>query len=183
LTSKVGGYRMDNGRIWKITLRDDSLAVTDHLNGTYPLRAVSPIRFRSTEGPGKGNTFVFERKSPDAPFRLRLEWKSGKLELQPVTLVQPTAEQLREYEGLFHSEELHATYAFAVRDGSLFLEVNNRRWERLEPTVRDSFIAVGRTDDDNRLFTFLREKEGKVSGLSVDLWRVRGIRLVRQPSR
>lgn len=181
LANKVGAYRMKNGRIWKIALGDGHLAVTDHLNATYGLRALSPTRFRPVEGPMK-STFVFERPRPDAPFGLRLDGDGGGKEvLDPVRLVRPDAARLAEYVGSFTSDELQTTYRFTVENRELHLQVNNHRLERLSPTVRDTFIPHLRNGDDNRIITFLRDERDRVSGLTIDLWRVRGVRFVRQP--
>src|SRR5262245_49537222 len=51
LREKVGGYRMKRtGFIWRITLRDGTLRLTDHFRATCPLRPLSATRF-DPEGP------------------------------------------------------------------------------------------------------------------------------------
>ena len=70
-----------------------------------------------------------------------------------------------------------------VRNGALWLQMNNRRHERLEPTLRDTYIASVRRPDDNRIITFVRDEEKRVTALTIDLWRVKGLRFEKQKDR
>jgi hypothetical protein len=63
-------------------------------------------------------------------------------------------ELLSEYAGQYYNAELKATYTFSVRDGCLFLQVNNHRHERLNPTTADEFIPHLRTPDDGRIILY-----------------------------
>jgi hypothetical protein len=128
------------------------------------------------EGPHEGtHTLVFERRA-DKSFNLRLEGDEGaSVELEPVQLVKPDANQLGECAGRYYNEELKATYTFSVRDARLFLQVNNHRLEALAPTTADEFIPNLRAPDDGRVITFVRDGEKRVSGLNIDLWRVKGV--------
>jgi hypothetical protein len=141
-------------------------------------RALSPTRFQAVEGPHKGtHTLVFERR-PDKRFNMRLESDEGSnVGLEPIQLFRPDAKQLGEYAGRYYSEELKATYTFSVRDGCLFLQVNNHRLEALSPTTADEFIMQRRTPDDGRIITFVRDGEKRVTGLTIELWRVKGVPL------
>ena len=50
LRDKAGAYRMKKtGFIWRITLQDGSLQLTDHLGATCPLRPLSASAFRPRE--------------------------------------------------------------------------------------------------------------------------------------
>jgi CubicO group peptidase (beta-lactamase class C family) len=184
LAGKPGVYRMNNGRIWKVTLRDGGLTVTDHLNGTWRLRALSPTRFRVPDSPIDKSTLVFEQKSADAPVTLRMEVDDGStIDFERVTLVEPGPKELADCAGVYYNDEVQATYRFFARDGALFLQVNNRRHERLVPTLRDTFIASVRRPDDNRIITFVRDEEKRVTALTIDLWRVKGLRFQKQKDR
>ena len=103
-----------------------------------------------------------------------------KYENQPVTLVSPSQEQLAEYSGVFFSDELLASYRFAVREGNLYLQVNNRGWEQLDPTTRDRFISHLRTRDDGRVIQFLRDDRDHVNGVMLSLVRIQDLRLEKQ---
>jgi hypothetical protein len=101
--------------------------------------------------------------------------EGSNVELEPVQLAEPDAKQLGEYAGRYYSEELKATYTFFVRDGGLFLQVNNHRLEPLSPTAADEFIMQLRTPDDGRIITFVRDGGKRVTGLTIELWRVKGV--------
>ena len=182
LQGAVGAYRLTTtGVIWKITLEDGSLRLTDHLLGKFRLRSLGNGRF-DPDGPFFYATtqFVFARPKPDGPVLFTSEWEEpesrGRLKFEPVQLVEPTPEQLKAYAGEFVSEELAATYRFIVRDGALWLRVNSRRWEQLDATVRDEFIPHLREPFEGRMIRFLRNERDEVSGLDIDYYRVKGVR-------
>src|SRR5262249_4306610 len=149
----------------------------DPFNRTWRLRPLSPTRFRAPDSPIDKSTLVFEQTNADAPVTLRMEVDDGStLEFERVTLVEPGGKELADCAGVYYNDEVQATYRFFVRDGALFLQVNNRRHERLEPTLRDTYIASVRQPDDNRIITFVRDDEKRVTAFTIDLWRVKGLR-------
>lgn len=186
LQDKVGAYRMKpSGQIWRITLQDGALRLTDHLLKTHPLRPLSETTF-DPEGPFYATTqFVFSRPSDDAPWTLTSQWdepeNKSRLEFDRVELVEPTPDQLSAYSGVYISDELSATYRLAVRDGQLWLRVNSRRWEQLDATVQDEFIPHLRDPPEARIIRFLRNDRDTVTGLTIDYYRVTGVRFTKQP--
>jgi len=185
LRDKIGAYRMKStGFIWRITLENGTLQLTDHLLATCPLRPLSATRF-DPEGPRFFPTtqFVFSRAAADSPRCLTSQWdepeNQGRLDFEAVELVDPTPDQLQAYVGRYESDELAAIYRVIVRDGRLWLRVNSRRWEPLDATIRDEFVHV-QEPADGRILTFLRNEKGEVSGLSIDYYRVRGVRFYKR---
>jgi hypothetical protein len=181
LRDKIGAYRVKNrGVIWKIGLGDGGLELTDHLKKTFSLRPLSATRF-DPEGPWQYPTtqFVFSPAAGGSP-TLTTQWDEpenrGTLEFDRVELVDPTPDELADYAGQYASDELVAIYRLEIREGKLWLRVNSRRWEQLDATVRDEFIPHLREPADSRQITFLRDEKQKVSGLSIDYYRVRGVR-------
>lgn len=177
LIDKVGAYRMHGTRmIWGVSVVEGKLALTDRLGKTHRLEAVSPTRFRALESLHKGaRTLVFERRS-DKRFNMRLDGDDGsKVEFEPIELVRPETKLLSEYAGQYYNPELKAPYTFSVRDGGLFLQVNNHRHERLDPTTADEFIPQLRTPDDGRIITFVRDGEKRITGLTIELWSIKGM--------
>jgi CubicO group peptidase (beta-lactamase class C family) len=177
LIDKAGAYRMQGTRmIWTVSLTKGELSLTDRLGETDRWQPLSPTRFRAREGPHKGtHTLVFERR-PDDRFDMRLEEDEGAtVEFEPIRLVKPDPKQLSEYAGEYYSAELKATYAFSVHDDCLFLQVNNHRLERLAPTIADEFMPKLATPDDGRIITFARDSEQRVTGFTIELWRIKGI--------
>jgi hypothetical protein len=185
LRDKVGAYRMKGtGFIWRITLQDGTLHLTDAFKETCPLRPLSAERF-DPEGPGFSPTtqLVFSRARAGSPWSLTSRWdepeNTGRRDFEAVELVNPTPDQLKEYAGRYDSDELAATYRLAVRDGRLWLRVNSRRWEPLDATIRDEFVHM-EEPADARIMTFLRNQKGEVTGLSIDYYRVKGIRFTKR---
>src|SRR5262249_356008 len=187
LLNKVGAYRTKySGVIWRITFRDGTLRLTDSFQATSRLRPLSATRF-DPEGPGFPPTaqLVFSRPAAGSRWSLTEEWalpdNKARVEFQAVELVDPNADQLKEYAGRYENDELAATYRLAVRDGRLWLRVNSRRWEPLEATVRDEFVHM-QEPADLRIITFLRDRKGEVTGLSIDFGgRLRGVRFTKRP--
>jgi CubicO group peptidase (beta-lactamase class C family) len=185
LRDKVGAYRMkETGFIWRITLRDGTLRLTDQFQATCRLRPLSATRF-DPEGPAFSPTtqLAFSRAGAGSPWSLTSRWDdpeyTGRRDFEAVETVDPTPDQLKEYAGRYESDELAATYRLAVRDGRLWLRVNSRRSESLDATVRDGFVHI-EEPADARIMTFLRNENGEVTGLSIDYHRVRGIRFTKR---
>jgi CubicO group peptidase (beta-lactamase class C family) len=185
LREAVGAYRMqETNLIWRIALRDGALHLIDHLNAAHRLRSLGAMRF-DPEGPFYATTqFVFSRPRAGASLSFRSDWHEpdnrGILDFEPVELVDPSPDELAKYVGDYESDELAATYRIRVRDNQLWLRINSRRWERLDATVRDEFIPHVREPTDGRIITFLRNDGGEVNGLSVEYYRVKGVRFTRR---
>src|SRR5262249_26816006 len=92
-----------------------------------------------------------------------------------VKLVEPSPDELMKYVGEYYSEELSATYRIAVKENRPWLRVGSRRWERLDPTVRDEFTPRVRTPDDNRAITFRRDRGNRIAGFSISFGRVKNV--------
>ena len=186
LRDKVGAYRTkSSGFIWRITLRDGTLRLTDQFHATCPLRPLSATAF-DPEGPGFPATtqLVFSRPVAGSPWSLTQEWElpdnKARIEFQAVELVDPTPEKLKEYAGRYENDELATTYRLEGRDARLWLRVNSRRWEALDATVRDEFVHM-QEPSDIRIITFLRNEKGEVTGLSIDIGgRLRDVRFLKR---
>jgi hypothetical protein len=160
MRDKVGAYRMkDTGLIWRIQVRDGSLELVDHLLESCRLRSLGEDRFDPQGSKFYDSTqFVFSR--PGTVKRsFTSQWhepdSQGSFEMEAVELVKPT-------------------------DGNLWLRINSRRWERLDPTVRDEFIPHLRDPFDGRIFTFERNDGAAVTGLSAAYYRVSSVRFAKQ---
>jgi hypothetical protein len=185
LRDKVGAYRVKSTRlIWRISFHDRKLWMTDAFHSTHPLRPVSANRFEPEGAPSFPTTqLIFSQPSAGLPWSLTSQWEdevtTGKLELEAVELVDPTPDQLSEFAGRYESDELAATYRLEVRDRRLWLRVNSRRWEALEATVHDEFAHI-QEPSDARIITFMRNGKGDVTGLSIDYYRVTGVRFTKR---
>lgn len=86
---------------------------------------------------------------------------------EPVTLGR---EQLGEYAGTYHSDELDANYSVASRDSDIVVKIRRFDDLPLTPTIRDVFKY-----QDFRTFTFQRDGEGRVSGFILSTARARNL--------
>jgi CubicO group peptidase (beta-lactamase class C family) len=173
LRNKVGSYQNEYGVIFRITVEGGSLWNTNHIGEHYKLHPLSPTEFRPDPYPE--DTFVFERPAPAEPFSLTLKADGGSWAYPRVELVDPATLNLEEYSGQYYSDELMTTYRILKKGDHLWLRVNSERWERLDPTVRDTFVPQRRHLYDNRVIAFRRDAKRQVAGLSAALWRVRGV--------
>jgi hypothetical protein len=87
-----------------------------------------------------------------------------------------TATALAAFAGEYFSEELNATYRFAVRDGVLTFRTGTGTPTPARPAFRDAFIGNG------DLYQFTRSG-GRITGYQVSNGRVRRVTFVRVPDR
>jgi CubicO group peptidase (beta-lactamase class C family) len=90
---------------------------------------------------------------------------------QPPTL---TAEQMTEYIGSYHSEELGTAYRVIFEDNRLSIKQKNRFRGNLFTQAKDEFRMHG------ALFSFVRNDQGKITGFTLSGGRVKGIQFVRK---
>ena len=93
--------------------------------------------------------------------------------LEKVVLLKLSAGDLASLAGRFYSEELDATWTLAVEDGALVIHRRGAPPQRAMPVVADEFMAGGLT------VRFLRT-DGRVTGMVLDLGRVRDLRFERR---
>jgi hypothetical protein len=180
LEQYVGSYLDDNGRVWRVAFREGELQLTHDRLGVYRLRRVGGRRFRPVDFPYKNETVRFEPRSAAPRMSLIYEWGHGSIEFKPFDPPVFTDEQLKSYAGDYDSGELQVTYRIAVVDGALRLQINNRAWEELTPTLADQFVPRVRHELDGRIFKFVRDKEREVVAVEVDDGRALGVRLERR---
>lgn len=85
---------------------------------------------------------------------------------------KPSASELAEYAGEYHSEELDTTWEVVVKEDALY--VADGPDEPFEPRERDVFRLGGVT------LKFVRGAAGQINEMTVDAGRVRGITFVRR---
>jgi len=186
LQQLAGAYRSPgNSPVWRIEVRDGELALIDHLDKAYALKPLSATRFKPHGDTPFYRSARFDFIVDDTGAGTRMELSSCEngfheaFKFDRVQLVETAADRLDQYAGTYVSDELMATYRFKVDDGSLWVRVNSRRWERLRPLVRDEFTPDHRDPHDQRFFRFKRTDDGAVDDLSVGFWRIRGVHFSR----
>ena len=150
--------------------RDGSLTAGSGGDGGRPLVHLGSHRFRVANS---SQILALEFSSPNGEPRLRLPSDAGDRVLQWAPFANPTSEQLAEYTGTYHSDELGIAYEFFVRDGKLLLRHRKRDGVTLAPTMADRFGYGGQG------ITFTRDRGAKIDGFTMSSGRVRRVRFER----
>jgi CubicO group peptidase (beta-lactamase class C family) len=178
LKEKTGAFRNPKtGTIWRISLINGQLEVYTFLY-RFSISPVSKRKFFSIDAPMELE-IEFDKKIKKKPMVIRVK-RVGRepYTLEPVVLVSPTAEELRELVGEYFSEELQVTYQLEMKEGKLFLVHENPYKgypdNPLEPTLRDNFMISGMQ------IRFFRKEDNEVESFTVNAGRVKNIRFVRK---
>jgi CubicO group peptidase (beta-lactamase class C family) len=162
----VGLYRdAELHSVYNISAADGELV----LFGQH-LKAVGPRRFAFSSGP----ELFFESHADGAMQVTMSSADTAPRILERFKPITASTDQLAQYVGDYTSEELHATYRFAVKDGHLTANVNWQPTSVLEPNVRDEFH-----DQSGVSFVFRRDAAGHVTGCDLFAGRVRNIFFAR----
>jgi CubicO group peptidase (beta-lactamase class C family) len=168
----IGAYRDRSDRaIIHVSLEDGRLEV----RGAGYVFHMSPLddsHFLAVDAPMKIEA-RFERWDPGRPNLVHVDVEGQAPQtFEPVELFKPSAAQLAEYAGVYDSEELEAEWELVVADDALYLADGPN--DPLAPTVKDEFTIGSVT------ITFTRDEAGRVTGMTLDAGRVRGIRFARR---
>jgi CubicO group peptidase (beta-lactamase class C family) len=178
LEEKTGAFRNPKtGTIWKISVQKGRLQVYTFLY-RFSISPVSKRKFLSIDAPMELE-IEFDKKAKKKPMIIRVKREGREpYTLEPVVLVSPTAEELKELVGEYYSEELQVAYRLGLKDGKLFLVHENPYKDYpdspLEPTLRDNFMISGMQ------LLFFRNEENEVESFTVNAGRVKNIRFVRK---
>ena len=175
LLKLTGPYRrsdgMDEGFVANVSVQQERLVFTNHFDRVTRLAAISSTQFCPSDSTSNV-TFEFISSGSE---RATLTIKSGsssEVRYEPITVATPTQQQLTAYVGSYYCEELLTTYFISMKNGRLFLRVNNRLTEALEATIADEFVPKSRpTTDEGRVFQFSEYDKDKATRLRVRLWR------------
>jgi CubicO group peptidase (beta-lactamase class C family) len=133
-------------------------------------KPLGPRRFAAS---GEELTFEFRGGKPAALTLTETDTLPRRYE--KFQTLEPSAQDLAQYAGVYTSSELPATYRFALRDGHLSLAVNWQEPTALLPSVPDEF-------QDPVLGTaivFRRDATGQIDGCDIFARQVRHIAFAR----
>jgi CubicO group peptidase (beta-lactamase class C family) len=171
LKAKVGTYlNPDGDQIRRIILKDGKLRIAmDGSDKGDELEALGENHFRRLIVPVD---FRFEFGQPGGSLRL-IETSSGGGKpdvFERVPEFTPSAQELRDYTAVYHSDEIEPLYEIKVEGDKLVLHRLKNKPDTLRPVTRDVFGAgVGN-------IRFKRDARGQVSGFVVNTGRVINLR-------
>ncbi|MEO8026731.1 MAG: serine hydrolase [Bryobacteraceae bacterium] len=172
LRSLAGLYWNHEGdEVRRVSVRDGKLFITP----SGSTQAVIPTGENTFLGSGANPIeFRFEPVSGSARPRLvDIRALSDPQIFMPAEEFKPTAEDLKQYAGRYHGEELDPVYTIAVKAGKLYFIRDKFPDAEMKPTVRDVISGNGRD------LRFVRDPDGKVTGLILSQPRTWGIRLTK----
>lgn len=155
LQARAGLYRdTRTSLVLRLGMEEGVLGVV----GGGDLVPVSPSRFRAGDG------WVVFGEAPRAGERAAFDLVGSdgdSVRYEPVADFAPTAAQLAEFAGTYHSDEADATLTLEVAGGKLVLRDPAGSSAPLEPAYADAFSLGG------GIIRFARGSGGRVTGLSV----------------
>jgi hypothetical protein len=167
----VGAYRDSaSGRLARVETADGRLVLQmpGTRLGTYPLRALSEIRFRAADA-----TPPIEFRFEGSAGARRITGRQNDNRLTFLEIEEVTPDQARAYAGRYHSDELDVDYVIEVDGADLVLRIARREPEPLVPTVERTFRF------DSSVDVVFEPFDGRPAAFTVNAGRVRGIRFVR----
>lgn len=172
LEARAGLYRdATNGALRRLAVEGGRL-VYDRMNGvTSPLAPLAKDRFRMLDVP-----VVVEISFVGEGGRRMVVAQDGAppLTLERVEQATLSAADRSTYAGTYYGAELDATHAVEARDDRLVVRLGGGDELPLDPLSRDEFSVPGGVT-----VRFTREN-GRVTGMTMDAGRVRGVGFVRR---
>ena len=170
LQEKTGAY-MDpkNGAVMRLGLRGNTL-ILESSGQRFTLAALSETEFEVLKAPIH-TVIKFEKPKKGEPMLMHI-YREGELShtYESFKLVKPTSEQLKEYTGGYHSDELQVTFRLALKEGKLHFVHKNAPERPLQPALKDNFTLGGYR------INFIRDEEKKLTGFTLDAGRVKNLR-------
>ncbi len=143
------------------------------LRAGAPLHPLRDGQFVAAQGPIR---WRFEPAVGGQPARATRYRPDGDDHYVAETPWTPTASQLPEFAGIWHSDEADATFTVAVVDGGLEIEQRPDTKLPLRPLYRDHF---GPRQGGGRVIWFTRDASGRVTTLHVGASRMRDMPFMR----
>ncbi|MDE2944874.1 MAG: serine hydrolase [Gemmatimonadota bacterium] len=167
----AGGYRdTRTGQYLELTADGSSLLMSGGPGGP-PLAAMSETGFASATG--VSIAFEGPAAAGERPAGVMDMPAADGVRIEPVDPFEPTAADLAEYVGAYHSDEAEVTYWVEVEDGRLMFRDRYGDGVALEPLYADAF------GQESRTFVFRRDATGRVSQASLSEGRVWDLRFER----
>jgi CubicO group peptidase (beta-lactamase class C family) len=177
LKQKAGAYReIKGGRIWKVNVKGEKLEITSSSGFVFHISPLSAAEFQSVDAPVDIHITFIPPKTSEKQAQMKVKIGDREPDIyETVSLISTTPEQLEEYTGNYHSDELDVTYKLLVKDKQLVVkEKYITETIPMSPTLKDEFQVQG------VMVKFIRNKEGRISGFNVAAGRVKNIGFVKK---
>jgi len=180
LQAKVGLYlNLSDQSVGRVFIRDGRLMAAPNASAqdAFVLTPIAANRFVVV-----GTPIVAEFVTPDGgkPQEIHVTGAGPKPVVSQLitTPFAPSSAELRAFEGVYTSDEIHGAYTVVARDSGLAIQIPTRADIALQPLVTDTFggAIVGVT-------TFSRQASGVVTGFTVNAPGLRGLRFTRTTGR
>jgi CubicO group peptidase (beta-lactamase class C family) len=170
LRSKAGTYlNAEKEDVLKITVKGDKLqAGFGTGEQSYQLKAVDDSHFRLLIAPVD---FTFEASKPGGSLQLLLKDGESKPDVfAAVAPFAPSESELKNYAGIYSSQEIDPLYELKAEQGGLVLHRLKNMPDILQPITRDLFAgSIGN-------IRFTRSQQGEVSGFMLSNGRIQNFR-------
>jgi CubicO group peptidase (beta-lactamase class C family) len=153
----------DQGKLWVVRPDKSRLEV----------KALAPAHFYL----GEAQADIEFTAKPNGGMSLKITQPGGVNSGDRAVSVAPVKPDLNDYAGVYWSDELEAEYTILARDGTLFASNSHHGEFQLTPTTRDKFRSTKFFFQD---VTFVRNKQDRVTALTVGGGRVTAIRFERR---
>lgn len=170
----AGGYfASSTGEVVRILRKADSLSL-GYVGHSFPLERKGPLAY-VVNGLPVGVTFEHSGAGPPRAVWLRIG-SADSTRAERFVPVSPTIAELRSYAGRYHSAELGVTWSVVLVNGRLTLQnapSDLTDTGPLVPAMQSTFTA------GDGVLQFVRDKSGRVMGMTLSASRMRGIEFER----
>jgi CubicO group peptidase (beta-lactamase class C family) len=170
LKTKAGTYlNAENEDVLRITIKGDKLqAGFGTGEQSYEMKAVNDNHFRLLIAPVD---LTFEASKPGGSLQLLLKDGESKPDVfGAVAPFAPSASDLKNYAGIYSSQEIDPLYELKVEQDGLVLHRLKNKPDVLQPITRDLFAgSIGN-------IRFTRNQQGEISGFMLSNGRIQNFR-------
>lgn len=174
----IGAFRNPKTKtLWQISLKKNQL-MARLPNFQFGLKPASDVLFYAVNAPINLSIEFQMQKEGERPAAKVIVEGGEHSFFQPITLVQPTSDELVECTGLYYSDELDIAYDVFMKKNRLYIRHENPHKDYPKraffPILKDEF-QLGGMD-----IIFQRDCEGKIIAYTANAGRVKNIRFIKQ---
>jgi CubicO group peptidase (beta-lactamase class C family) len=174
LANKTGIYRnKEDGHVVRISVEEDKLHLGWGMDGeSHKLRTISEDHFFLLPDQVE---LTFEPLQPLGSWRLVIKEQQGSSHLlEKIPAFTPSSSALRDYAGVYRSEEIEPLHEIKLEQAGLVLHRLKKEPDLLQPVTRDLFAgSIGN-------IRFTRNIQGEISGFLLDKLGIQNFRFAKE---